>query len=308
METFAGMARFWMCHWQIRDWKSEVNPEGEPISSAGSNSFRKRGVSVGDVAYIVSQKDGQLYLGGRMPVRQIASRSEAVRIEENPDLYDAEEWILDPTKQGGTPLRLHRRLAPALTKQLRFLSRQGLREPFFRTPTELDKQALRGTRELTPQSAALLDRIIDLTDPNSTPNELLTVTADMLREAVELALPEEVPAGSVYSEGSVEHILVNRYERDARARRECIQHYGTKCSICRVDLVATYGEVMRGFIHVHHIKPLSTLGPDYQVDPVEDLRPVCPNCHAVLHRREPAYEIDEVRGFLAARKGGQGPR
>jgi 5-methylcytosine-specific restriction protein A len=57
---------------------------------------------------------------------------------------------------------------------------------------------------------------------------------------------------------------------------------------------------MTGFTHVHHLKLLSTVGSGYQVDPIEDLRPVCPNCHAVIHRREPPYSIDEVRAFLAA--------
>ena len=42
----------------------------------------------------------------------------------------------------------------------------------------------------------------------------------------------------------------------------------------------------------------SIMGGQYEVDPIKDLRPVCPNCHAVLHRRIPAYRIEEVRAFL----------
>jgi 5-methylcytosine-specific restriction protein A len=30
--------------------------------------------------------------------------------------------------------------------------------------------------------------------------------------------------------------------------------------------------------------PISTIGEEYQLDPVKDLVPVCPNCHAMLHR------------------------
>jgi hypothetical protein len=113
-------------------------------------------------------------------------------------------------------------------------------------------------------------------------------------------LPEEVPAGSSYNEGSVQRILVDRYERDPRARAACIRHYGTTCFLCGFNFVAVYGAVMEGFTHVHHLKPLSSVGPDYEVDPIRDLRPVCPNCHAVLHRQEPAYSLDEVRRFLQA--------
>src|SRR5262249_12585145 len=106
-----------------------------------------------------------------------------------------------------------------------------------------------------------------------------------------LRLPEEVPSGSAYNEGSVQRILINRYERDPRAREECIRHHGTTCFLCGFDFVAVYGEVMGGFTHVHHLNPLSSVGPDYEVNPIKDLWPVCPNCRAVLHRREPPYSL-----------------
>jgi predicted HNH restriction endonuclease len=118
----------------------------------------------------------------------------------------------------------------------------------------------------------------------------------------QIKLPEEVPSGATYREGSVQRILVNRYERDPRARDECISHYGTMCFLCGFDFVAVYGEVMAGFTHVHHVQALSCLGVNYEVDPIRDLRPVCPNCHAVLHRREPPFSLDEVRDFLRLRR------
>lgn len=190
------MARFWTCHWQKRGWCDDINPEYEPTSGSLSNIFRKRGVSVGDVVYIVSLIDGQL---------------------------------------------------------------------------------------VTVSEEILLDGNI----------------ADARRSVM---LPEEVPGGSAYNEGSVERILVNRYERDRRARDECVRHYGTSCSLCGFDFFAAYGEAMAGFIYVHHLNPLSSAGEDYQIDPVRDLRPVCPNCHAALHRREPPYSLEEVRQFLEARR------
>ena len=50
-----------------------------------------------------------------------------------------------------------------------------------------------------------------------------------------------------------------------------------------------------GFIHVHHLKPLSDIGGEYQVDPVKDLRPVCANCHAMIHSKKPAYTLEEIK-------------
>ncbi len=303
------MARFWTCHWQFRYWRPDVNDEGEPVCSSWSNLFSKRGVRPGDIAYIISMSGGQLYLGGRMTVKQVLSKAEYAR-QENRDLSElfnaSEECILDPDEDTGTLLHLNRCLSPALTKQIRFQTSSGPKKPFFDSKSELNNQATRGIRELTPESAAFLDRIIEITDQWPVSNRLVTVTEKLLQNgpvpsnAEQYRLSEAVPSNSEYLEGKLQRNLANRYERDPRAREECIRHYGTICDLCEFDFVVAYGEVMVGFIHVHHLKPLSTVGAGYKVDPIEDLRPVCPNCHAVLHRREPPFSLDEVRELLQA--------
>jgi 5-methylcytosine-specific restriction protein A len=62
--------------------------------------------------------------------------------------------------------------------------------------------------------------------------------------------------------------------------------------------LAVFGPEAEGFIHVHHLIPLSTIGTEYLVDPINDLRPVCPNCHAVIHLGGGSRSIDEVREML----------
>jgi len=98
----------------------------------------------------------------------------------------------------------------------------------------------------------------------------------------------------------MQSVLANRYERDPRAQAKCIGHYGTTCFLCGFDFEAVYGQELAGFIHVHHLEPLSNIRGDREVDPIKALRPVCPNCHAVLHRREPPYSLDAVGGLLKA--------
>ncbi len=117
-------------------------------------------------------------------------------------------------------------------------------------------------------------------------------------EGANLLLPEEIAATTSIVEGAVCRVSVNAYERSPEARRRCIEHHGTSCCICGFSFGVVYGAVAEGYIHVHHLRPLSNIRAEYVVDPVEDLRPVCPNCHAVLHRRIPAYSIEEVRTFL----------
>ncbi len=110
--------------------------------------------------------------------------------------------------------------------------------------------------------------------------------------------PDDIPNDEVFPEGASRQVSVNAYERNSEARRRCIAHYGTRCCVCKLDFAEMYGEIGRGFIHIHHLKPLSEVGHEYQVDPIADLRPVCPNCHAMIHRRNPAYSIEEVRAAL----------
>lgn len=111
-------------------------------------------------------------------------------------------------------------------------------------------------------------------------------------------LPDEVSTPSLYYEGVSRTIAVNAYERDPRARRDCIDHYGATCFVCGFDFGAVYGEIGKGFIHVHHIVPLSKVGKSYVVNPVRDLRPACPNCHAMLHKGSEVLSIEQLKVIL----------
>jgi hypothetical protein len=116
-----------------------------------------------------------------------------------------------------------------------------------------------------------------------------------------LRLPEEIPDDATLLEGSKRRITVNAYERNPKARQECIAHYGTSCVVCGFDFAKVYGEVGRDFIHVHHLRQLASIAGEYEVDPIADLRPVCPNCHAIIHKASPPYSIEKVREFLKNR-------
>jgi predicted HNH restriction endonuclease len=123
---------------------------------------------------------------------------------------------------------------------------------------------------------------------------------DKLSEATlnEKIFPDEIDSTETFREGSVRRTLINTYERDSDARRKCIEHYGSTCSVCSFSFGKVFGKIGEGFIHVHHLRPISEIAEEYQVDPVKDLRPVCPNCHAMLHRRSPCFSIEEVKNLI----------
>ena len=122
-----------------------------------------------------------------------------------------------------------------------------------------------------------------------------------------LSLLEVVPENNkawfaAESEGDSYSTVINRYERSPVNRNLCIAAKGYTCMVCGMDFVSRYGELGSGFIHVHHVIPVSKMGPNYIVDPINDLTPVCPNCHAMLHRKDPPLEIEELKGIFYEKK------
>ncbi len=111
-------------------------------------------------------------------------------------------------------------------------------------------------------------------------------------------IPEEVENENDYFEGITRKIMINTFERDPEARKDCIRHYGSKCFICGFDFEEKYGVIGKGYIHVHHIVPLSDIREEYQIDPIKDLRPVCPNCHAIIHTEKPPIDIDRLKSLI----------
>lgn len=137
------------------------------------------------------------------------------------------------------------------------LSLERLKEHGLKTPP-------RGPMRVKPELLAYIDSIFDDQSPEG--------------------FFPDVSDGGSFHEGHVKTVTVNKYERSSIARRKCIEYHGLNCLICGLNFKERYGDIGDGFIHIHHLRPLHTIGEDYVVDYKEDLIPVCPNCHAMIHR------------------------
>lgn len=114
-------------------------------------------------------------------------------------------------------------------------------------------------------------------------------------------LPEEV--GQSYPEGAVRSILVDRVERSAQARIDCIEAHGHCCAACGLDFAERYGKEFSGLIHVHHLRPLSrSKKKGRRVNPKRDLRPICPNCHAAIHWGGKTRHVETVARRVEQRR------
>jgi len=174
-----------------------------------------------------------------------------------------------------------------------------------------NRQAQIGQRSDARRDGNTTKRIrLRLTVPGYGPSEaslLETLLASAVdRFEYQSADETEAEPGQTFPEGAVTRVTVNKYERDPAARKKCLATYGHQCTVCDLDFKDQYGDIGKDFIHVHHLKELSTVEAGYEVDPVEDLRPVCPNCHAMLHKRRPAFTPEELRLILRRSPAGLG--
>lgn len=103
---------------------------------------------------------------------------------------------------------------------------------------------------------------------------------------------------NVTIEGGKKTMVVNAYERDPKLRSECIKKYGVTCLACKKNFEQIYGERGKDFIEVHHIKPLHTVKECHEVS-VDDLRPLCSNCHSMIHRkRDEELTIEQLQQII----------
>ena len=102
-----------------------------------------------------------------------------------------------------------------------------------------------------------------------------------------------------FSEGKEIKVISTKHERNTLNRQICLEAKGYKCSVCNILLEDIYGPIAKRFIEVHHSNPVADMDDNYVVKPIKELFPVCPNCHAMLHRKNPPYTIDELKEFIS---------
>jgi 5-methylcytosine-specific restriction protein A len=98
-------------------------------------------------------------------------------------------------------------------------------------------------------------------------------------------------------EGSAFSEVTRKYERSRYNRALCLKYYGFMCRGCGELLAEKYGPIGADVIHVHHIVPVSQMGGSYQLNPIKDLIPLCPNCHNIVHRSQSVLEIEKLRAL-----------
>lgn len=135
--------------------------------------------------------------------------------------------------------------------------------------------------------------------------ESIHIISDVSNEDVHVedATDEESLVSYEYEEGKKSSKFVTTYERNPKLKKLAKTLHGTTCFACGFNFGDFYGEYAEGFIHIHHVVPVSEFGQSKIVDPKTDLVPVCANCHGVIHRKKDrTLSVDELKAMISASK------
>jgi hypothetical protein len=110
------------------------------------------------------------------------------------------------------------------------------------------------------------------------------------------------------SEGRRKTVTAQIYERSKLLRDKAIDFYtkdGTiVCEACGFDFNRIYGDIGRGYIEIHHQKPVYQYeNTDFSrliIEALKDLIPLCANCHRMMHRKkDKPLSVEQLREILA---------
>jgi 5-methylcytosine-specific restriction enzyme A len=98
------------------------------------------------------------------------------------------------------------------------------------------------------------------------------------------------------------YVYHRKIERNRIAARQAKKFHGTRCQACELDFAERYGEIGKGFIEAHHLRPIATLeeGVPVKYDLAADFSVLCSNCHRMIHRFIDPSDLAKFRAFINA--------
>lgn len=276
-------------YWKNSTWRSVSAQDGKPLTYTAGNALRT--VNEGDVLYIITNLQGKLYLCGRIRAERVLSREEAEELLGG-EVWDA-KWHVVCGEKTADAERYNREIPSAIASELSF-DVGGEHRRLVMRDDGVDRQTVRGLRELTPESAAALDQLIG--KGNSEPGR-------------ELASPCAGSGPAMEGRARLTRHLVRERNRSLVQAKKASAGADPHCVVCGLSFEAVYGDLGRSFIECHHVDPLSKRSRPTKTSP-DDLALVCANCHRMLHRAlegELSMTPERLRQIVRERRGGEMP-
>jgi hypothetical protein len=160
----------------------------------------------------------------------------------------------------------------------------------------------------TIESLAISGRLIDYKDsPSESSADLVASVFGVLLFLLPMdSFDQETGSGlgnEFAVEGSKSFSLAAKYERSRSNRAIAIVTHGTRCQVCGLDFQETYGPIGAGYVEIHHLTPVHLMEAPRVVNPVEELVPLCANCHRMVHKVDPPFPPAALREIVLSQKG-----
>jgi predicted HNH restriction endonuclease len=99
-------------------------------------------------------------------------------------------------------------------------------------------------------------------------------------------------ANLVIEEGFTKFSRTKTKTRSRKLVELAKEHYSQDgrifCSACNFNFESFYGEAGKGYIEIHHLKPIFALEDNFEQsigEAIGGVAPVCANCHRIIHRK-----------------------
>ena len=91
-----------------------------------------------------------------------------------------------------------------------------------------------------------------------------------------------------------------KIERNRIAAAYAKKFHGTRCQACDLEFAERYGEIGKGFIEAHHLRPIATLeeGVAVKYDVAADFAVLCSNWHRMIHRFTNPEDLQSFRAAI----------
>jgi predicted HNH restriction endonuclease len=130
-------------------------------------------------------------------------------------------------------------------------------------------------------------------------NQALLKIKDIISSPFSISDENAITGETQSFEGGKTLYWTTHYERQADLRAKAVEIHGVVCMGCGFSFEQKYGDLGRGFIEVHHVKPVSSLENKVAVNPRSDMIALCSNCHSIVHRRKPEpISLQALKGIL----------
>jgi len=153
---------YWTHYWTNDTFRYEAEFGRDELVHTADNVFRQRGVAPGDVVYVVTNLKGTIYLIGRMVVDRVLDQQAAEKLF-GLDVWQADDHLI--AREPMSKCRYNVTVPFRKLKDIEFITDTGLDVIKFdqrvgADPHTVDRQTLRGVREITASTAGLFDSLL----------------------------------------------------------------------------------------------------------------------------------------------------